>query len=83
MFALIGLSTQRAPANLPKVGPSRSLNGTGAHSVTVNYQLGQIPSPLGQPYPVFFSKWGLECFRAKQIKTFNYSKKKSEKSLQI
>jgi len=60
MFALSGLSTQRVPANLRKVGPSRSLNATGAYSNQVDNWIGRIQNWVGQPFLVFKSKGGME-----------------------
>jgi len=61
MFARSGISTWRVLANLPNVGPNWPLNATGTHSDTFNSGLGKTPNRAGQPYPVFKSKWGLEC----------------------
>jgi len=58
MFAQRGPSTRKVPARLLKVGPDQFLNATSAHSDTDNYRLGQIPNRVGQPYPVFKTKWG-------------------------
>jgi len=57
-----GLSMQRVPANMTKVGPNRLLNSRGAHSRAVNNQSGRISNRMGQPYPVFRTNktnWGL------------------------
>jgi len=49
--------------------PYRILNIT-AYCEDFSTKLGQIPSRLGQPWPVFKCKWGLECFEVEAVKNF-------------